>query len=209
MIDGFKGFDSSMGKNQQRYSIADVRMAMDEVGPSIAAISRRLDCATGTVYSYLKRFPELMTRFEALKGGQVESQPQFPYELFEKAIKGSRGIKAAIVQRVGCTRPTLENAIQRWPDLGVMIEDERSSIVDFAESKLLKALDADDMRAIVFTLETLGKNRGWSKRTEVTGRDGGALLDIPPDLIRQIEAMGLNLVEVLRNFVAMTPPEAG
>lgn len=197
-----------MGKNQQKYSIADFRLAIEEVGASPAAIAKRLNCVPGTVYSYIKRYPELKAAYEAAKGATVEDKPLYPKELFEKAITNSMGIKSAIVKRAGCSRQTLDNAIERWPELGTMIEEERSRIVDLAESKLLQQVDAGEMRAILFTLETLGKDRGWSKRTEVTGRDGAALLDVPPELIKQIEASGLNFVEVLRNFVAMMPAGA-
>lgn len=194
-----------MGQNQQKYSIADMRLAIEEVGASPAKIAKRLNCASGTVYSYIKRYPEVKAAFEKAKGATVEDKPLYPKELFIKSITNSMGIKSAIVKRAGCSRQTLDNAIERWPELGVLIDEERSRIVDLAESKLLQQVDAGEMRAILFTLETLGKDRGWSKRTEVTGRDGAALLDVPPDLIKQIEASGLNFVEVLRNFVAMMP----
>ena len=196
-----------MPKVARRYSVADVRIAIEKAGASPKAIGDVLGCSRGTVYSYLK-IPELKAAFEKAKGATVEDKPLYPKELFEKAITNSMGIKSAIVKRAGCSRQTLDNAIERWPELGTMIEEERSRIVDLAESKLLQQVDAGEMRAILFTLETLGKDRGWSKRTEVTGRDGAALLDVPPELIKQIEASGLNFVEVLRNFVAMMPAGA-
>lgn len=193
--------------NNKKYSVADFRLAIERAGASPAAIAKELACTRGTVYSYLKRIPELKAAYEQAKGGVVEDKPQFPKDLFEKAITGSMGIKSAIVKRAGCSRQTLDNAIERWPELGIMITEERSRIVDLAESKLLSQVDAGELRAILFTLETMGKDRGWSKRTEVTGRDGAALLDIPADLVRQIKDSGLDLVEVLRNFIAMPPPE--
>lgn len=196
-----------MAKQARKYSITEIRMAIEEAGASQAAIARILGCTRGTVYSYLKRYPELKERFEAMKGKPIADSPQYAKEAFETAIKGSRGIKTAIVARVGCSKQTLENAIQRWPELGVMIDDERASIVDLAESKLLQQVNNNEIRAILFTLETLGKDRGWSKRTEVTGKDGAALLDIPADLVKQIQSSGLDLVAVLREFVAMPPPQ--
>ncbi len=196
-----------MAKAAKKYSVADFRLAIEAVGASPAAIARELDCTRSTVYSYLKRFPELKTAFEAVKGAAVEDKPQFPKEAYEKAIKGSFGVKATIVERVQCSRQTLENAIERWPELSHLIAEENNNIVDVAESKLLEQVNAGKLQAVLFTLETKGKDRGWSKRTEVTGKDGAALLNIPADLIKQLESSGLDVVEVLRNFAAMPRPE--
>lgn len=195
-----------MGKATKRYSVADIRLAIEAVGTKPAAIAKELGCSRSAVYSYLK-IPEIKVIYEAKKGDVIEEKPQFPKEAYEAAIPKSFGVKATIVKRVGCSRQTLENAIERWPELGLLIAEENNNIVDIAESELMKNVEAGDKQSVFFVLETKGKERGWSKRTEVTGKDGAALLNIPADLIKQIEASGLNLVEVLRNFVAMPPPE--
>jgi len=40
----------------------------------------------------------------------------------------------------------------------------------------MKKLDADEWPAIKFVLVTLGKDRGYAERTEVTGAEGGAVV---------------------------------
>lgn len=193
-----------------KFDKVSVRLAIEKVGSSPTKIAEYLGANRSTINRYLKRYPELKDA-AALMGDPAADRPQYPEELFIEAIKGSRGIKSAIVQRVGCSRGTLENAIDRWPQLAQMIEDERHSLVDFAESKLLEQLRSNDMRAILFTLETLGKDRGWSKRTEISGKDGAPLFNIPPDVVAIIEKRGLDMNQVLNHFVNMiraTPHDA-
>jgi len=194
--------------NQRKYEIADFKRAIDEVGADPAQIAARLTCSRGTIYTYLRKYPELKAAFEARKGGAVQEQVLFSKERFEMAIKDSMGIKTGIAQRVGCSRQTVENALERWPDLQELIADERSSIIDLAETKLMQQVSGGELRAILFTLETLGKDRGWTKRTEVTGAGGEKLLGLSPDVAKMIEMMGLDMSEVVRQFESMVKSAA-
>jgi hypothetical protein len=49
----------------------------------------------------------------------------------------------------------------------------------------------------------LGKDEGFVERSEVTGADGAALMDVSPDVLQSIKDAGLNVAEVLKNFAAM------
>lgn len=194
--------------NQRKFDITAFRRAIDDAGADPTKIAARLGCSRGTVYKYLHKFPELKAAFEARKGGAVQEQVLFQKERFELAIKDSMGIKTAIAQRVGCSRGTVENALERWPDLQALIDDERSSIIDLAETKLMQQVTGGELRAILFTLETLGKDRGWTKRTEVTGADGERLMGLSPDVMKMIESMGLDMSEVVRQFETMVKAAA-
>jgi hypothetical protein len=55
----------------------------------------------------------------------------------------------------------------------------------------------------MFVLKTLGKDEGFVERTEMTGADGAALMDVSPDVLQSIKDAGLNVAEVLKNFAAM------
>lgn len=194
--------------NQRKFEMADMRRAIDEVGADPTKIAARLFCSRGTVYTYLRKHPELKAAFEARKGAAVQDQVLFSKERFEMAIKDSMGIKTGIAQRVGCSRQTVENALERWPDLQTMIADERTSIIDLAETKLMQQISGGELRAILFTLETLGKDRGWTKRTEVTGAGGERLLGLSPDVVKLVETMGLDMSEVVRQFESMVKSAA-
>ena len=195
-------------KKQQKFDISSFLRAIDDVGSDPTKLSARLHCSRGTIYTYLRKYPELKAAFEGRKGSAVQEQVLFTKERFEMAIKDSMGIKTGIAQRVGCSRQTVENALERWPDLQTMIADERTSIIDLAETKLMQQISGGELRAILFTLETLGKDRGWTKRTEVTGAGGERLLGLSPDVVKLVETMGLDMSEVVRQFESMVKSAA-
>ncbi|MDD5049237.1 MAG: hypothetical protein PHH09_09940, partial [Methanoregulaceae archaeon] len=57
------------------------------------------------------------------------------------------------------------------------IHEERAAIIDVAESALYNRVLDGDMRAIEFTLRTIGKDRGYveKRQEEITGKDGGPI----------------------------------
>lgn len=52
----------------------------------------------------------------------------------------------------------------------------KEDILDLAESKLKASLKKGSERMIRFTLETIGKERGYVRRSEMTGADGSAMI---------------------------------
>lgn len=137
----------------------------------------------------------------------MANKPRYSRRTLREAITGSRGIKVAIAQRLGCSRQTLDSYLLRFPDLNALLADERDSIIDLAESKLLKAVNAEDWRAVQFVLETLGKGRGWSRRTEVTGADG-APLGLSPDVVALMAQLGIEASAVVAQFEQMIREQA-
>ncbi len=200
-------------KTPRKYNVTDFRLAIEAAGASPAAIARHLNCASGTVYSYLKRYPELKAAYEAAKGATVEDKPQFPKERFIEAIKESYGVKAAVAAGVGCSRQTVDNAFERWPELVELFDAARSKLVSKATSALVSEIDRPGSeghtRAYMFVLKTMGKDEGFVERSEVTGADGAALLNVSPDVLKQMEALDLNVNEVLQNLIAMRQAELG
>lgn len=183
-----------MTRSARKFSIADIRLAIEEVGASPAALAARLSCSRGTIYNYL-RLPELVD----VAGKAPNVRKQRTRESFEQAIRGSRGIKQRVADLLGVTRQTVDNYFDQWPDLIPVFEDEREALVDVAESMLVKAVESGEMRAIALVLETQGRRRGWGRRTEISGPDGGAVV-FSSDVIEAIRAMGLDMSEVVRQF---------
>ena len=101
------------------------------------------------------------------------------------ALKQAHGIKAHAAEILGCTRITVDNYIDRHPTVARAYEDLRQTIVDRAERGLIKLLIAEEWPAIKYVLSTLGKDRGYTERQEITGQDGGGvvvkLIGIDPD----------------------------
>lgn len=196
-----------MGKASKKYSIADMRLAIEAVGASPAAIAKRLNCATGTVYSYIRKYDEIRAAYEKAKGVAVEDKPQFPKEVFENAIKLSFGVKSCVATLVGCSRQTVDNALERWPELVEQLATAKANLVGIATGALVDDImdrsSPGHQRAYMYALKTQAKDEGFVERSEVTGADGAALMDVSPEIIQQIKDAGLNIGEVLKNFAAM------
>lgn len=92
-----------------------------------------------------------------------------------EAIRGSRGIVSNAARKLGCSRKTIYNYIDRYATVAEALEEEREDLLDFVEDRLLREIDHGNMTAIIFYLKTRGKHRGYVERQEVTGADGGAL----------------------------------
>ena len=100
------------------------------------------------------------------------------------ALKAAHGIKAHAAEILGCNRRTVDNYIDRHPTVAQAYEDLRQTLVDRAERGLIKKLVEEEWPAIRYVLSTLGKDRGYVERQEVTGAEGGPIktyVSISPD----------------------------
>ena len=83
------------------------------------------------------------------------------------AIKQAQGIKAAAAQALGCSRQTVTNYIDRYPAVKAAYDEAVQSTIDLAQSKLIALVEREEWPAIRFLLVTLGKDRGFTERTEI------------------------------------------
>lgn len=86
-----------------------------------------------------------------------------------EALKKARGVKAVAAQILKCDRHTVDNYIKRHPTVRRAYEEQRETLIDVAEGKLITKIEGDEWPAIKFVLTTLGKDRGYSERHEITG----------------------------------------
>lgn len=88
-------------------------------------------------------------------------------EEVQRAIEASRsGLLTDIAQRLGVSRSALSKYLKYWPDLEELRQQKRESFIDLAEDKLMGLVKNGDRKAIFFTLERLGKNRGYYRQEE-------------------------------------------
>jgi hypothetical protein len=78
------------------------------------------------------------------------------------AIKGSFGIVSVIARNLTCERKTVYEWLNKKdPDIDRAFKEERESIVDLGESKLVQKINAGSESMIALVLKTLGKDRGY------------------------------------------------
>ena len=99
---------------------------------------------------------------------------KFTVEQMVAAIHGSKGIKTVVAQRLGCDWDTVTNYCKRYVTVAKALQMEREALVDLAEGKLTQAVSDGEWPAISFVLRTLGKERGWVERQEVSGASSAA-----------------------------------
>jgi len=93
-----------------------------------------------------------------------------------KAIREKHGNLSAAARLLGCSRNTIARYIELYPTVKAVADEERETLIDFAENQLFKQVQDGNITAIIFTLKTIGKSRGYVERQEVTGADGGAII---------------------------------
>lgn len=109
---------------------------------------------------------------------------------FLKHVKDSGGIVTLIAQRLGCERVSLIQWLNRNPSFWEYVYDERERIVDIAETKLFKKLNAEEDWAIKFVLGSTnrGRRRGYDKDIEVTQKPSShIIINVPKEVQRLIE----------------------
>ncbi len=82
------------------------------------------------------------------------------------ALKKANGFVSVAAKNLNCDSRTVYNYLNKYPELKELLSEIRSNTLDYAESKLLQHIDKDNFNALKFFLETQGKNRGYSVRTE-------------------------------------------
>jgi len=93
----------------------------------------------------------------------------------EQALQAKAGNIAAAARELGVARSTIYRRIEKSAHLRSILVDAREELVDIAESALRREVLSGNITAIIFTLKTLGKERGYVERyqAEHTGIGGG------------------------------------
>src|SRR5262245_56331146 len=101
------------------------------------------------------------------------------------AIRESKGNVARAARALGCSRQAILYHVKRSAQLREMLDDYREGRVDEAESRLDDALESGESWAVMFTLKTLGRKRGYVEKTEHehSGKDGTPPIRLVEELI--------------------------
>jgi hypothetical protein len=102
-------------------------------------------------------------------------EPKFTQEQVAKALLDSGGIRTKAAEALGCSRQTVANLIERWPDLLDVVARAEDETGDLAENGLRTLIQAGNLGSIIFYLKTKMKARGYTERQELTGANGGPI----------------------------------
>ena len=127
--------------------------------------------------------------------------PRYTADQMITAIRAARGIKAAAARALGCSRSTIDNYIRRYDTVAEAYEEARNTLLDDAESAMAALIDAHEWPAVRFILATLGKDRGYTERTETAVQVAG---DHGETMLAQFDAA---LVKVYGANAALEMPD--
>jgi hypothetical protein len=97
----------------------------------------------------------------------MSRKQQFTAEEVAAAVYEAKGLASIAAKRLGCTAHTVRNYAAKYPTVREAITQAREDLKDFAESKLLQAIDRGEVVPIIFFLKTQAKDRGYVERNEV------------------------------------------
>ena len=97
------------------------------------------------------------------RGGR---RAEFTQAQVARALTAASGLVTSAAKRLGCDPKTVYRYMERYVSLKDVLGEARQSSVDLAESKLMEAINAGNLTAIIFFLKTQGKSRGYSERSE-------------------------------------------
>lgn len=121
-----------------------------------------------------------------------------------KTHTGCMGIISTVARRVGCNWHTAKKYCTRgrtpFVTVAVAFENEAETALDMAESKLLKMIQESDGPMIRYFLSTKGKNRGFTERQEITGKDGGPVEQISYNVTLSDEQRSHAITQLLDRF---------
>lgn len=114
----------------------------------------------------------------------MSRKPRLTLLKIEEAIRASGGIKTIAAHMLNISRSTLYRHLAKHPRLADVCDEVESELCDLAEAEIIKAIRAGDMPTVRWYLETKGRDRGYSRRVENTGPNGGAMQVVKktPDL---------------------------
>ena len=81
-----------------------------------------------------------------------------------EAHKKNFGMVTITCKQMGISRITFYEWIKKYPDFAEQINEAQDVAIDFAESMLMKNIQAQDTTSIIFYLKTIGKRRGYVEK---------------------------------------------
>lgn len=92
------------------------------------------------------------------------------------AINGSKGSITEISKRLGCAWSIAKKYIEKHQETKQALQDEIEKNIDKAENVVLASIDEGDIQSAKWFLGTIGKNRGYSEKHEVSHELKGTIL---------------------------------
>ena len=103
----------------------------------------------------------------------TDHRPHIPTDRIIAALRETNGLISLAAKRVPCSVTTIYTRARNVQAVAQVIRECRAELVDYGELALRRAVIDGEPWAVGLVLKTLGKDRGYIERQEITGADGG------------------------------------
>jgi len=132
----------------------------------------------------------------------MSGKPRYTTAQVIAALHATKGMVHLAARQLGCDVDTVINYCKRHPTVQAAKEAERGEMVDLAELKLYQSIQNGEAWGITLCLRTLGRDRGYVERQELTGQEGAPMT---LRVVYQSPAPEPAQVAVGRNGTALPP----
>ena len=112
----------------------------------------------------------------ATREEKIEERTAQSKEELLQALANTSGIIASACKAANISRMTFYRWYNEDPEFKEKADDIKELQKDFAESLILKKMKEGDTTMLIFYAKTQMKDRGYTERQEITGKDGEALI---------------------------------
>jgi len=116
----------------------------------------------------------------------MPNKPKFRVETVKEALIKAKGFISRAAEILQCDKSTVYSYLKRYPKLNDVLKEQRETMLDFAESKLMAAISEGNLTAIIFFLKTQGRSRGYYEKIEANTSFSIDRNDIPKDVLDKL-----------------------
>jgi len=97
----------------------------------------------------------------------MANKNKYTKEQVQQAIQNSGGFVSVVSANLQCTRKTIYNYLDKYPELKEILQDIKEQYLDMAEAKLIEKIRAGATPELLFYLKTQGKSRGYIEKQQI------------------------------------------
>ena len=106
----------------------------------------------------------------------IEERVRKEKSAFLEALDRTKGIVRPACRLTGVSPSTFYRWYNEDPDFHDKVDDVKELQKDFAEALILKKIEDGDTSMLIFYAKTQMKDRGYTERKEIVGKDGESLV---------------------------------
>jgi len=160
-----------VGGRTELFDVEDIGLALSAASGNMAKAARKLGTSAPLIAAYVKRYPELevLTRSKALRSDK--KMPDSREESIILSIQKHRGILSLVCEELGFSAPAaIEYHIRTNAAVREAYTSSTGKVLDRAQTNIYDAVEDGDLKQSNWLLDRLGKDRGFTTRSEIDKR---------------------------------------